>query len=102
MSDINTLRDMLFDTARALTNKENPIELDRAKAMCDVAQAIINSAKVEVDFMKATGARVASGFIAVEPPKNTGRKPGYTYRDLPTTTPQTASSVPPKPLTGTI
>lgn len=29
------------------------IELDRAKAMCDISQTIINSAKVEIDYLKA-------------------------------------------------
>jgi len=40
------------------------MELDRARAVADVAQVLINSVKVEVDFMKATGAITApSGFL---------------------------------------
>jgi hypothetical protein len=52
----NTLEDLrvhLFETIDALRNKGMPI--DRAKAISEVAQTVINSAKVEVDFIKATG-----------------------------------------------
>lgn len=43
------------------------MEIDRAKAISEVAQAIINSAKVEVDFMKVSGAGgKGSGFIPTE------------------------------------
>jgi hypothetical protein len=46
---------------------ERTADIDRAKAVADVAQVMINSAKVEVEFMKATGG-LGSGFI-----ENTGR-----------------------------
>lgn len=49
------LRDHLFATLEALQDKEEPMDLDRAKAIADVAQVIVNSAKVEVDFIRATG-----------------------------------------------
>jgi hypothetical protein len=49
------LRNHLFATLEALQDKENPMELDRAKTIADVAQVIINSAKVEVEFARATG-----------------------------------------------
>lgn len=61
-NDINALRSVLFDTMNALSNKESPMDLDRAKAIADVAQVVINSAKVEVEFMRLTGAQ-ASNFI---------------------------------------
>jgi len=57
------LRGHLFDTLRRVKSKEDPMELDRAKAVVDVAQALINTAKVEVDFIKATGASDGSGFL---------------------------------------
>jgi hypothetical protein len=41
------------------------MDLDRARTISDVAQTIINSAKVEVGFMKQTGA-IGSGFIPEE------------------------------------
>lgn len=62
MNDITTLRDRLFETLDALKDKENPMEIERAKAVSDIAQVIINSAKVEVDYARATGSTV-SGFI---------------------------------------
>ncbi len=60
--DITTLRSALFDTLEALRRKEDPIEIERARAINDVAQTIINSAKVEIDYMKTTG-KTGSGFI---------------------------------------
>jgi hypothetical protein len=52
MSD---LRDHLFETLEALKDKEQPLELDRAKAICAVADTLIESAKVEVQYLKVTG-----------------------------------------------
>lgn len=43
------------------------MEIERAKAISEVAQTIINSAKVEVDYMKQVGGKPASGFIPDEP-----------------------------------
>lgn len=66
---IEDLRNHLFTTIEALLDDEKPMDIDRAKAVADVAQVMINSAKVEVDFMRTTGG-TGSGFI-----ENTGRKP---------------------------
>jgi hypothetical protein len=60
---IDDLRNHLFATLEALQDDEKPMEVDRAKAIADVAQVIVNSAKIEVDFLKATGARSGTGFI---------------------------------------
>ena len=61
---IEDLRDHLFATLEALQDKDEPMELDRAKTIADVAQVIVNSAKIEVDFLKATGKQAsATGFI---------------------------------------
>lgn len=49
MSD---LRDHLFETLEQLKDPEAPMDLARAKAISEVAQTIIDSAKVEVQFMK--------------------------------------------------
>lgn len=62
---IDNLRDMLFETLQALKDKENPMEIDRALAMKDVAQVIVNSVKVEVDHMRIAGG-AGSGFIPVQ------------------------------------
>lgn len=60
---IQDLRNHLFATLEALQDEEKPMELDRAKAVSDVAQTIINSAKVEVDYLKATGEISGTGFL---------------------------------------
>ena len=71
--NISDLRSALFDTLDALRDPEKPMEIERAKAVVDVAQTIINSAKVEVDFVKATGRATNGGFIPISdsgpPPK---------------------------------
>jgi hypothetical protein len=58
---INDLRDALFETLQAV--KSGEMALDRAKAMTDIGQAIINTAKVEVDYIRATGGDAQSKFI---------------------------------------
>jgi hypothetical protein len=60
---IEDLRDHLFVTIESLLDEEKPMEIDRAKAVADVAQVIVNSAKIEVDFLKATGSNGGTGFI---------------------------------------
>lgn len=64
---IEDLRNHLFATLEALQDEDKPMDIARAKAVSDVAQTIINSAKVEVDFINAVGGkRTTSGFIPVE------------------------------------
>lgn len=60
--NVEKLREELFATLSALRDKENPMDIDRAKAVVQVADAITATAKVEVDFMKQTGGN-GSGFI---------------------------------------
>lgn len=66
------LRDHLFAALEALADKDNPMPIERAKAICDVGQTLINSAKVEVDFLKIAAERddirrIQSGFIQSRP-----------------------------------
>lgn len=61
---INDLREHLFATLEGLRDKTAPMEIDRAKAVAEVAQTIINSAKVEVEHMKVAGDS-GTGFIGV-------------------------------------
>lgn len=60
---IDDLRSHLFEALAALKDKDKPMELDRAKAVADVARVIVDSAKVEVDFLKVTGAAQSTGFL---------------------------------------
>ena len=49
------LRDHLFEALEQLKDEEKPMELDRAKAICNVAGKLIDSAKVEVKYLEVTG-----------------------------------------------
>lgn len=62
---IEDLRNHLFATLEALQDKENPMELERARTISEVAQTMINSAKVEVDLLRAVGASTGTGFITL-------------------------------------
>lgn len=63
------LRDHLFEVLEGLKDKESPMDVDRAKAICEVAQTIINSAKVDVDLARALGGGIAvqNQFFGVQP-----------------------------------
>ncbi len=64
--DISTLRGILFDTLTSLKDEKNPMDINRAKAINDVAQTIINSAKVEVDHLKTMqGTAIGTNFIPI-------------------------------------
>jgi len=56
------LRNHLFVTLEALLDKDKPLEIERAAAVAKTAQVIVNSAKVEVDYLKISGGR-GTGFI---------------------------------------
>jgi hypothetical protein len=63
---IEDLRNHLFATLEALLDKDKPLEIERAAAIAKTAQVIVNSAKVEVDYLRVTGDRSGTGFIALE------------------------------------
>lgn len=65
---IEDLRNHLFETIEKL--KAGDMDTATAKAITDASQSIINSAKVEVDFIKAMGGiGEGSGFIPLETKK---------------------------------
>lgn len=64
---IEDLRNHLFATLEALQDEDKPMDLDRAKVIADVAQVIVNSAKVECDYLKVTEQRDGTGFFPLEP-----------------------------------
>jgi hypothetical protein len=59
---INILRGHLLATLADLRNRENPMEPDRARAVAQVASVLVDTAKVEIDYLKITG-HDNSGFI---------------------------------------
>lgn len=61
MSDTATLRKHLFDTLAGL--KDKTIDIEHAKAINETAQTLINVAKVEVDYMKVTGATLSNSMV---------------------------------------
>lgn len=63
---IEDLRNHLFETIEALKDDENPMDIERAKAISGVAQTMINSAKTEIDFLKVTGRVDDAGFLSNE------------------------------------
>lgn len=73
MNNINDLRSELFATLKALRDPEKPMDIDRAKAVAEVAGKIIDTAKVEVAFLEVTGAADSTGFI---PRKQRELEPG--------------------------
>ena len=51
---INQIRQHLLDTLAALRNPTQPMEVDRARAVAQVASVLVDTARVEVDYIKAT------------------------------------------------
>lgn len=61
------LRNHLFATLEALQDQEKPMDIERAKAIAEVGKVLVDSAKVEVMFIKAMDGDVKStGFIESE------------------------------------
>jgi hypothetical protein len=71
-NNVSDLRDALFDVLKGLKN--GTISVETAKASSEVAQTIINTAKVEVEFARTTGTK-SSAFLEQKeklPPGITG------------------------------
>lgn len=63
---IEDLRNHLFSTLEALQDKDSPMDVNRALAIAEVAQVIVNSAKVECAHMALTDEK-GTGFITEAP-----------------------------------
>jgi hypothetical protein len=68
---IEDLRNHLFATLEDLRDKDKPMDINRAKAIANVAAQIVNSAKVENDYARLTGGK-GSGFIPDDKPELPG------------------------------
>jgi hypothetical protein len=62
--NITDLQRHLMQTLQDLRDGKATVE--QAKAISDVAQALVNVAKVEVDYLRVTGATRGSGFLPDE------------------------------------
>lgn len=49
---IEHLRNHLFATIEGLLDEDNPMDVQRAKAVAEVGKVLVESAKVEVDFLR--------------------------------------------------
>lgn len=67
-NDINEVRDILFDTLRDLRNPDVKVDLDRAKLINDTAKHLIDTAKVENDYLRITNITRGSGFMPTGQP----------------------------------
>ena len=74
---INELRAHLMETLASLRDRENPMEPDRARAVAQVAGVLVDTARVEVEFLKATGAE-KSAFLGDEPESPALPAPSHT------------------------
>ena len=65
---VTDLRADMAATIKALREGDEKMTVEKAKAISDLGQTMINSAKVEVDMIRAVGRNYAAptGFIALE------------------------------------
>lgn len=63
---ITELRGHLMAALAALRDRDTPMEPDRARAMAQVGSVLIDSAKVEIEYLKTTG-QDRSDFLETPP-----------------------------------
>lgn len=68
---ISQLRQHLLDTLSDLRDRKSPMEPDRARAVAQVASVLVDTAKVEVDYLRATG-QPKAGFLEEAPQVTSG------------------------------
>jgi len=91
--DLLHVRDALFDTLDKLRNKQ--IDIDTAKTIQGVSQTLLNSAKLEMEFLKHTD-NVRSKFFDSEEVLNELEKVKVKHKQI------TASVVPEKEIDKTL
>jgi hypothetical protein len=73
--DINDVRQQLFETMKLLAEKK--ITVEEAKSIAEIGQVLVNSAKVEVDIIRAGGGR--STFVPLESDAPKEKRPAAVY-----------------------
>ncbi len=63
--NINELRNTLFETLNGI--KSGAIDLDKARAINEVSKTIIDTAKVEVDYLKVNNGGESAFIEAIQP-----------------------------------
>lgn len=74
ISDIRTIMAEQLRALRSASPAELESELKRSKAVSELSQTMINSAKVEIDYLQATKQN-HSPFLEVPPTVHTGNTP---------------------------
>lgn len=77
--NLDDLRGVLFSTLESL--KAGTMDLDRARVMNDVAKTLVDTAKVEVQFLQVTGGE-ESNFIDTKAKGPEALPPGVTQHRL--------------------
>lgn len=65
---IEDLRNHLFETLEALKDKENPMDIQRARAIAEVAGVIVDSAMVECKYAEIIGGAPGTTFLPAPVP----------------------------------
>lgn len=81
-NSLTDLRNHLFETLEALKDDEKPMELDRARTICKVADGIIDSARVEIEFLEATDALATTQFFGEILPRSDADRERVAFEDL--------------------
>lgn len=63
---ITQVRRSLLDTLADLRNRENPMDIDRAKAVATVASVLVDTVRVENEYLKLSG-QDRSAFLEAAP-----------------------------------
>lgn len=54
-TNIEHVRTALLNTLAALCDRENPMDVDRARAVAQVGSVLVDTARVETEYLKITG-----------------------------------------------
>jgi hypothetical protein len=91
VSNMTDLREHLMQTLTALRDREKPMDVDRARAVAQVASVAVETAKVEVAYIHAIGGNGRSPFLTppgmpeLSPPeteKTDGKHAGSSNRNV--------------------
>ncbi len=78
-NDISAVRAHLLNALQDVCDTSKTVDKDRVHAICSVAQAIVDTAKVEVEYIKATD-YIGTGFLEAVNSTKDIRNLGHTRR----------------------
>jgi len=64
--NIEDLREALFAALAEARDTSKDLDIQRARATCEIAARITDTARLEVDFMRVTGNKRGSGFVPIQ------------------------------------